>query len=84
MDPQSVTFIPQSDVWLTDAMRTFQQTQQDHGERLGRLERRHDSDAKVRSVWGANSPFPTGLSGTPTHGAFKHVQRLQPQTNGHN
>ena len=73
MDPQSLSFTPQSEVWrLSNTMRSFQEVQQDHADRLGRLERRQDEDARVKSVWGPVSPFPGLLSGTtpatPQHG----------------
>lgn len=68
MDPQSVAFIPSNDTWVSDTMKTLQQTQQDHSERLVKLERRQDSDAKIKSVWGSASPFPSGVTGTPQHG----------------
>ena len=69
MDPQSLAFQPQSEVWqLSTMMRNVQDVQQDHGDRLSRLERRHDEEAKVKSVWGPTSPFPGVLSGTPSHG----------------
>lgn len=70
MDPQSLAFQPQSEVWqLSTMMRNVQDTQQEHADRLFRLERRHDEEAKVKSVWGPSSPFPGVLSGTPSHGA---------------
>lgn len=69
MDPQSLVFQPQSEVWqLANNMRNVQETQQDHAERLSRLERRNEEEARVKSVWGPSSPFPGVLSGTPQHG----------------
>ena len=69
MDPQSLSFIPSNDIWrMTNTMKNIQEVQQDHAERLGRLERRHDDDARLKSVWGSASPFPGILSGTPQHG----------------
>jgi len=69
MDPQSVAFSPQNDIWRFQAdMLRLQQTQTDHAERLLRLERRQEEDARVKSVWGASSPFPSVLSGTPQYG----------------
>ncbi|KAK4546614.1 hypothetical protein LTR36_001831 [Oleoguttula mirabilis] len=69
MDPQSQTFTPYSsnnDTWRmqTDVAR-IQQVQTEHSERLARLERRQDDDARMKSVWGNSSPFPSVLSGTP-------------------
>ncbi|TID15136.1 cysteine proteinase [Venturia nashicola] len=69
MDPQSAAFTPRDDVWRFQSdMLRVQQTQSDHGERLSRLERRQDEDARMKSVWGTSSPFPGVLSGTPQQG----------------
>lgn len=70
MDPQSLAFTPQNnDIYrLSNAMRTFQETQQEHTERLSRLERQRDDDHRIKSVWGPTSPFPGILGGTPQHG----------------
>jgi hypothetical protein len=46
-------------------LRQMQITQNTHGERISRLEKRQQ-DANLKSVW--NSPFPSALSGTPQHG----------------
>ena len=47
------------------------QVQAEHGERIARLERRQDDDARLKSVWGNTSPFPSVLSGgTPLTGMF--------------
>lgn len=76
MDPQSQAFTPFSssssssnDNWRlhTDVAR-LQQVQAEHAERLARLERRQDEDARLKSVWGTGSPFPSVLSGTPQQG----------------
>lgn len=71
MDPQSQTFTPLSnnETWRlqTDVGRV-QQVQAEHSERIARLERRQDEDARMRSVWGNQSPFPSVLSGTPQQG----------------
>lgn len=69
MDQQGVAFTPNKDIWrLHSEMLRVQQTQVDHAERLARLERRQDEDARVKSVWGASSPFPSVLGGTPQQG----------------
>jgi len=69
MDPQSAAFTPRDDIWRFQSdMLRVQQTQSDHGERLSRLERRQDEDARMKSVWGTSSPFPGVLSGTPQQG----------------
>ncbi|GAB7348787.1 hypothetical protein MBLNU459_g7510t1 [Dothideomycetes sp. NU459] len=66
MDPQSVAFIPHHESWrLQNDLLRVQQVQADHSDRLLRLERRQDDDARMKSVWGGASPFPSVLSGTP-------------------
>lgn len=86
MDPQSFAFIPQSDIWrLSTSMRTLQEAQQDHADRLIRLERRQEDDARMKSVWGTTSPFPGVLSGTPQGMHFcdtASLPRLIPRSTG--
>ncbi|KAK8158243.1 hypothetical protein BC567DRAFT_29338 [Phyllosticta citribraziliensis] len=66
MDPQSISFNPRDDIWrFHSEMLRVQQTQAEHADRLSRLERRQDEDARVKSVWGTSSPFPSVLGGTP-------------------
>jgi hypothetical protein len=77
MDPQSQPFSPYStnhDNWRlhSDVVR-IQQVQSEHSERIARLERRQDEDARMKSVWGNSSPFPSVLSGTPQQGEFVHA-----------
>ena len=77
MDPQSQAFTPYSsnnDNWrLQSEVVKIQQIQNEHTERLAKLERRADEDARMKSVWGNSSPFPSVLSGTPQQGT--HVWR---------
>ena len=69
MDPQSANFTPRDDFWRFQSdMLRVQQTQADHADRLTRLERRQEDDARMKSVWGTSSPFPGVLSGTPQQG----------------
>jgi hypothetical protein len=75
MDPQSQAFTPYTtttptnDAWrLQSDVARVQQVQADHAERIARLERLQDHDARVKSVWGTSSPFPSVLSGTPQQG----------------
>lgn len=78
MDPQSVVFTPRDDVWrFQSEMFRVQQTQADHAERLMRLERRQEDDARMKSVWGTSSPFPSVLSGTPQQGKNQLLRRQE-------
>ncbi len=57
------------DFWrLQNEMKNVYATQAEHADRLTRLERRHDEDARMKSVWGSGSPFPGVLNGTPQQG----------------
>ena len=68
MDSQ-FAFASSADIWrLQDEMKNVYAAQAEHSDRLLRLERRQDDDARVRSVWGNSSPFPSILSGTPQQG----------------
>jgi hypothetical protein len=72
MDPQSQAFTPyssNSETWRvqSDIVR-LQQVQAEQAERIARLERRQEDDARMKSVWGQSSPFPSVLSGTPQQG----------------
>ncbi|KAI5195426.1 cysteine proteinase [Aureobasidium subglaciale] len=68
IEDASVAFVPHNDPWrLCNDLLRLQQVQADHTDRLLRLERRQDDDARMKSVWGATSPFPSVLSGTPQH-----------------
>lgn len=82
MDPQSQAFTPYSsnnDTWrLQSEVARVQQVQVEHAERLARLERRQDEDARVKSVWGNSSPFPSVLSGTPQQGKHTSVEPSHP------
>ena len=72
MDPQSQSFNPYSsnnDAWrLQSDVARIEQVQAEHSERIARLEKKHDDDARLKSVWGSSSPFPGVLSGTPQQG----------------
>ncbi|KAF4553390.1 Ubiquitin carboxyl-terminal hydrolase-like protein 14 [Elsinoe fawcettii] len=66
MDPQSVVFQPQNDLWrMQNELQRIQAVQAEHSDRILRLERKQDDDARMKSVWGGASPFPNVLSGTP-------------------
>ena len=74
MDPQSQSFTPLSntETWrLQSDVSRIQQVQAEHSDRIARLERRQDDDARLKSVWGNSSPFPSVLSGgTPQQGKY--------------
>ncbi|GAB7360331.1 hypothetical protein MBLNU230_g8085t1 [Neophaeotheca triangularis] len=76
MDPQSAAFTPGSsnhDIWrLQGDVGRVQQVQAEHSERLARVERKLDDDARMKSVWGNTSPFPGVLSGTPQQAPLQH------------
>lgn len=66
MDPQSQTFTPTGSQQADPAH--LQQVLVEHSERIARLERQHNDDARMKSLWGHNSAFPSILSGTPQQG----------------
>ncbi|PNS19567.1 hypothetical protein CAC42_7411 [Sphaceloma murrayae] len=75
MDPQSVAFQPQpqNDIWrVQNELQRVQAVQAEHSERLLRIERKQDDDARMKSVWGGASPFPGVLSGTPQQTPLQH------------
>lgn len=50
-------------------VKQMQMIQNNHAERISRLEKHQANDAAIKSVW--NSPFPSALSGTPQHGPLQ-------------
>lgn len=59
MDAQ-YPFASRDDIWrVFDELKDLHATQFEQGERISRLERRRDEDARLKSVWGPLSPFPT-------------------------
>jgi hypothetical protein len=50
-------------------VKQVQLIQSNQAERLIRLERRHEQDANLKSVW-QQHPFPGVLAGTPQQGEF--------------
>ncbi|PYH43133.1 uncharacterized protein BP01DRAFT_367637 [Aspergillus saccharolyticus JOP 1030-1] len=64
MDAQ-FPFASRDDIWrVFEEIKELHATQFEQAERIARLERRRDEDAKLRSVWGPLSPFPTSVGGT--------------------
>ena len=65
MDPESAAFQPRDDLWrFQSEMLRVQQSQAELAERVSRLEQ----DSRLKNVWGATSPFPSVLGGTPQQG----------------
>ncbi|TKX25444.1 ubiquitin carboxyl-terminal hydrolase-like protein 3 [Elsinoe australis] len=73
MDPQSVVFQPQNDLWrIQNELQRIQTVQSEHSDRILRIERKQDDDARMKSVWGGASPFPGILSSTPQQTPLHH------------
>lgn len=71
MDPESLAFQPRDDFWqFQNDMLRVQQTQSELTDRVLRLERKQEDDSRLKNVWGASSPFPSVLSGTPQQGTW--------------
>lgn len=90
MDPQ-FGLASKDDLWrLQNEMKNVYATQAEHADRLMRLEQRSDSDTRLKSVWPSQSPFPSGLNGTPQQGMSqlqifaKALLRLQFLDHGYN
>ncbi|KAA8650431.1 uncharacterized protein ATNIH1004_003117 [Aspergillus tanneri] len=71
MDAQ-YPFASRDDIWrVFEELKELHAAQFEQAERIARLERRRDEDAKLRSVWGPLSPFPNSVGGTvPTEPVF--------------
>lgn len=68
MDPQ-YGLASKDDLWrLQNEMKNLYATTTEHADRLMRLEHRQDSDNRIKSPWGSQSPFPSTINGTPQHG----------------
>ncbi|KAJ5084112.1 hypothetical protein NUU61_008691 [Penicillium alfredii] len=64
MDAQ-YPFASRDDIWrVFDELKELHVAQFEQSERIGRLERRRDDDARLRSVWGPLSPFPSVVGGS--------------------
>lgn len=64
MDAQS-PFASRDDIWrVLDELKELHLAQFEQGERIARLERRREDDAKLKNVWNAPlSPYPTAIGG---------------------
>ncbi|RAH41698.1 uncharacterized protein BO95DRAFT_259713 [Aspergillus brunneoviolaceus CBS 621.78] len=71
MDAQ-FPFASRDDIWrVFEEIKELHAAQFEQAERIARLERRRDEDARLRSVWGPLSPFPTSVGGTiPAESVF--------------
>ncbi|KAG2411522.1 hypothetical protein HFD88_009078 [Aspergillus terreus] len=71
MDAQ-YPFASRDDIWrIFEELKELHASQFEQAERIARLERRRDEDARLRSVWGPLSPFPTSVGGPmPTEPVF--------------
>lgn len=59
-------FATKDEFWrLQEDLKDIYATQAQQAERLSRLERRRDEDNRMKSLWGPQSPFPTGVASTP-------------------
>ncbi|KAL4785795.1 hypothetical protein BJX76DRAFT_161758 [Aspergillus varians] len=72
MDAQ-YPFASRDDIWrVFEELKELHATQFEQGERISRLERRRDEDARLKSVWGPLSPFPSSVGGSvPTEPVFQ-------------
>ncbi len=72
MDPQ-YGLASKDDLWrLQNEMKNVYATQAEHADRLMRLEQRQESDTRLKSAWGGQSPFPSVMNGTPQQGRPTH------------
>lgn len=70
MDAQ-YPFASRDDIWrVLEELKDLHAAQFDQGERIARLERRKDEDARLKSVWGPLSPFPSSVGPSLPTGVF--------------
>jgi hypothetical protein len=63
MDAQ-YPFASRDDIWrVFEELKELHAAQFEQAERIARLERRRDEDARLKSVWGPLSPFPSSVGG---------------------
>ncbi|KAL3480719.1 hypothetical protein BJX99DRAFT_6916 [Aspergillus californicus] len=72
MDAQ-YPFASRDDIWrVFEELKDLHTAQFEQAERIARLERRRDEDARLKSVWGPLSLFPSSVGGSvPTEPAFQ-------------
>lgn len=57
-------FASRDDIWrVLEELKDIQVAQFDQAERITRLERRREEDARLKSAWGSQSPFLPGMGG---------------------
>ncbi|KAL2807659.1 hypothetical protein BJX63DRAFT_436869 [Aspergillus granulosus] len=71
MDAQ-YPFASRDDIWrVFEELKELHAAQFEQAERIARLERRRDEDARLKSLWGPSSPFSSSVGGTvPTEPVF--------------
>jgi len=70
MDAQ-YPFASRDDIWrVLEELKELQLIQYEQSERLTRLERRRDDDARLKSVWGHSALFPTVVGGSIATGKY--------------
>lgn len=71
MDAQ-YPFASRDDIWrVFDELKDLHVAQFEQAERIARLERRRDEDARLRSAWGPVSPFLTPIGGPVAVGMLR-------------
>lgn len=67
MDGSGSSFATREEFWrLQSAIDGLSATQQQHAERIMRIEKKGEDGVKSKSLWGPSSPFPSGLSSSHT------------------
>lgn len=62
-------FATRDELWrLQEDLKDIYAAQAQQSERLARLEKRKEEDTRMRSVWGPQSPFPSGIASTSQGG----------------
>lgn len=78
MDAQ-YPFATREDIWrVHEEVKDLCATQAEHSERLAKLERRKEDDAKMKSLWSPFSPIPSS-AGHGSHGEFLSLIHRLPQ-----
>lgn len=77
MDAQC-PFASRDDIWrVLEEVKELHSVQFEQADRIARLERRRDEDARVKSLWGPMSPFPTPGAGPISAGKLRSL-RINP------